>query len=130
MDDMMEFPEVGKAVSQFFVRLGLFILFFILLGMATVAWAADPDMVVAWQDLEGTQNSLRLHNRQCDAPKVLARIKKEFHARWRAAKLIYRGQTYDSCWFAYQGAIYSIDEAGDPLTPPIPIQAFKPDPGV
>ena len=58
--------------------------------------------------------------------KVAQHLKAEYRDRFRSAKLTWGGKDYESCWIVQGGAVHSIDEAGDLMTP-IPIHLFRND---
>jgi hypothetical protein len=95
----------------------------VLVGLATNAYAAP----VFKSEHGGHPVVLKLLETPCK-PKVMAHIQRkirpEFHADMRAAKLTYGGADWDSCWIAVDGHVYSIDEEGAPLQP-IPLRAFN-----
>lgn len=78
----------------------------------------------------GTSVVLRLLDKPCTDEKVLAHIgqqaKTEFRSKFKAAELTYNGTEWKSCWLLFDGDVYSIDEAGDPLQK-IPYNKFKDD---
>ena len=47
---------------------------------------------------------------------------------WKAATMFYEGKHYAACWRVQGTKVVIIDSAGD--VTPIPMQAFRPEPGV
>jgi hypothetical protein len=47
---------------------------------------------------------------------------------WRAARFVYQGKSYESCWRTVQDTVLVFDSGGDVSA--IPMQAFKLDQGV
>ena len=95
-----------------------------LAALLTFAFAATAAEVFRAED--GAQSvTLRLHDKPCENPKVVAHVQPSWLHVLKAATLTWTdGKDYASCWLDADGLVYSIDEGGDPLQP-IPRAAFK-----
>lgn len=109
-----------------------------LVGLA-LAWlpAAHADgfgLVMRWPSSSGAgEDSLRLFNEPCTDPKVQTfvpvKVPPQLRDKLQAARLVWGGVVYQSCWVEIDRLVYSMDEKGDLLQPPLPKRLFK-DEGV
>jgi hypothetical protein len=77
------------------------------------------------------QVTLRLLNKPCINQTVLSYLKQEARPKYQEAVFVWEGRTLQSCWRLTddQKAVLNVDEEGDGLNPPLPIELFKKDSG-
>lgn len=57
---------------------------------------------------------------------IADKVRPDLQAKFMAARLLWDGKVWASCWIVMGGIVFSIDEEGSPLQP-IPIELFKDD---
>lgn len=93
----------------------LLAVFFCWAVIYAVASHAAPELVAV--DRNDRPMKLTLLTGPCpeSVRKWFDRIHPALHSGMRAAKLLYGGKVWDSCWIELQGHVFSIDEEGVPL---------------
>lgn len=87
--------------------------------LALVATQAYADMAFKAEGIE-----MRLMDKACTHPKVLALLKDEWVPRFRQGRLVYQGRSLQMCWVESRpGHIAIVDEDGDAAE--VPRSAFK-----
>ena len=72
---------------------------------------AGGDKVLLFQN---DQLTIRLFDKPCTAPEVLAQLRPDFHAQYRRADVVFQGKSYKACYFDQSdGSIFILDETGD-----------------
>ena len=94
---------------------------FALLVAAFIAVPALAAPVFKTQGPDGGPASLTLLETQCSDPTVLKHLKNmvkpDFLDKLKNARLLWENKVWASCWFEYQGVVYSVDEEGTQLQP-------------
>lgn len=87
--------------------------------LALVASHAQADMSFKGEGIE-----MRLMDKFCSHPKVVALLKDEWVPRFRQGRLIYQGRVLQMCWTESRpGHIVVVDEDGDAAE--VPRSVFK-----
>jgi hypothetical protein len=87
--------------------------------LALVATQAHADMSFKAEGIE-----MRLIDKTCTHPKVLALLKEEWVPRFRQGQLVYQGRPLQMCWVESRpGFIVILDEEGDAAE--VPRSTFK-----
>jgi hypothetical protein len=110
--------------------IGALCLLFLLALAAT--WPTNASADTTTMVYSDRQMTLRLLNQPCANTTVLSYLKQEARTRYLASILVWEGRTLQSCWRLTddKAAVLNVDEEGDGLNPPIPVQVFKADSGV
>ena len=72
-------------------------------------------------------NKVTLTTKECKNPVILAMLKQEYHAQFKAGTVLFQGKSFDMCWILDPRdttQIYLIDIEGDSGF--LPIELFKP----
>ena len=100
-------------------------------AIAGVLYASKAGADTSTMVYSDSQMTLRLLNKPCVNETVLSYLKQAARPRYQAAILVWEGRTLQSCWRLTddKAAVMNIDEEGDGLQPPLPVEVFKRDAG-
>ena len=84
--------------------------------------------------IEHIAMSITVTDEPCTDEDVLVHLRKRFDKNvlhyFRRSILVWKGETYESCYFDDGERVLSIDTDGVPLLPPIPVEMFDKKGGV
>ena len=99
------------------------------IALAFLIGTATANEIFTSKDLDDTTMSLELFQDQCVNAKILAwlvlNVNMPYVQRFQRARLHWKGKDWASCWIDIDGLVYSVDEEGVKLLPPIPRAMFK-----
>lgn len=98
------------------------ILALVFLLPASIVVANEPALV-----LQTERITIRLAQKPCSEPTVLARIKPEARHEFQTARILWQGKWLNACWTILPAGpgVLIVDETGDNGI--LPLSAFKPE---